>query len=194
MAKKAPSTTRGYREDLSEMPDWMKKKKCPKRDKFLAGARIQPRNIKGKEKLADLIDATFLAYNGARLREGCQLFTMKMLEPDVTIGMSLSGALTPAGLGCSAIVPLIKAGFVDWIVATGANLYHDLHFALNYPVRAGSFKMDDTELRDNDIVRVYDVLLGYSDWCSPNSRRRWARPNCTTCWAAMLPSGSGRPE
>ena len=163
MAKKAPSTTRGYREDLSEMPDWMKKKKCPKRDKFLAGARIQPRNIKGKEKLADLIDATFLAYNGARLREGCQLFTTKMLEPDVTIGMSLSGALTPAGLGCSAIVPLIKAGFVDWIVATGANLYHDLHFALNYPVRAGSFKMDDTELRDNDIVRVYDVLLGYSD-------------------------------
>jgi len=48
-------------------------------------------------------------------------------------------------------------------VATGANLYHDLHFALNYPVRAGSFKMDDTELRDNDIVRIYDVLLGYSD-------------------------------
>jgi deoxyhypusine synthase len=66
-------------------------------------------------------------------------------------------------LGCSSIVPLIKAGFVDWIVSTGANLYHDLHFALNYPVRTGSFKMDDTELRDNDIVRVYDVLLGYSD-------------------------------
>ena len=60
-------------------------------------------------------------------------------------------------------MPLIKAGFVDWIVATGANLYHDLHFALNYPVRAGSFKFDDTELRDNDIVRIYDVLLGYSD-------------------------------
>jgi deoxyhypusine synthase len=77
--------------------------------------------------------------------------------------MSLSGALTPAGLGCSSIVPLIKAGFVDWIVSTGAILYHDLHFALNYPVRAGNFKMDDTELRDNDIVRVYDVLLGYSD-------------------------------
>ncbi len=163
MAKKTPAPTRGYREDMSEMPEWLKKKKCPNRDKYLAGARILPKNIKGKEKLADLIDETFLAYNGARLREGCQLFTTKMLEPDVTIGMSLSGALTPAGLGCSAIVPLIKAGFVDWIVATGANLYHDLHFALNYPVRAGSFKMDDTELRDNDIVRVYDVLLGYSD-------------------------------
>ena len=61
-----------------------------------------------------------------------------MLEADVTVGMSLAGALTPAGLGCSCIVPLINAGFVDWIVGTGANLYHDLHFALNYPVQVGS--------------------------------------------------------
>ncbi len=61
-----------------------------------------------------------------------------MLDPDVTIGMSISGALTPAGLGCSSIIPLIKAGFVDWIVSTGANLYHDMHFALNYPVHAAA--------------------------------------------------------
>jgi deoxyhypusine synthase len=162
MAKKE-TPTRRYREDLTETPEWLRKKKCPERDKFLSGKRIQPKNLTGKEKLADVIDETFLAYNSARLREGCQLFTEKMLEPDVTIGMSLSGALTPAGLGCSSIVPLIKAGFVDWIVATGANLYHDLHFALNYPVRVGRYNMDDTALRNNDIVRVYDVLLGYSD-------------------------------
>src|ERR1017187_1597919 len=155
--------TSRYREDLLDTPEWLKKKKCPTRDKFMSGKRIRPKNITGKEKLADLVDETFLAYNGARLKESCQLFTEKMLGADVTIGMSLSGALTPAGMGCSSIVPLIKAGFVDWIVATGANLYHDMHFALNYPVRVGSFKMDDTELRDNDIVRVYDVLLGYSD-------------------------------
>jgi len=160
---KTPKTTRTYREDMTEMPDWLKKQKCPHRDHFLAGQRIMPRNLTGKEKLADIIDNTFLAYNSARLKEGARLFTEKMLEPDVTIGMSLSGALTPAGLGCSSIVPLIKAGFVDWIVATGANLYHDLHFALNYPVHVGDFRMDDTQLRSNDIVRVYDVLLGYSD-------------------------------
>ena len=130
-----PHKTRRYREDMSEMPDWLKKKKCPNRDKFMSGERIMPKNLTGKEKLPDVIDSAFLAYNGARLREGCRLFTDKMLEPDVTVGMTLSGALTPAGLGCSSIVPLIKAGFVDWIVATGANLYHDLHFALNYPVR-----------------------------------------------------------
>jgi len=163
MAKKTTTPAKRYREDMTEMPEWMKKKKCPNRDKFMSGPRILPKNIKGKEKLADLIDNTFLAYNSARLKEGCQLFTQKMLEPDVTIGMSLSGALTPAGLGCSSIVPLIKAGFVDWIVSTGAILYHDMHFALNYPVMVGSYKMDDTELRNNDIVRVYDVLIGYSD-------------------------------
>jgi deoxyhypusine synthase len=160
---KTEKTAHRYREDLSETPDWLKKKKCPMRDKYLSGKRIQPKGITGKEKPADLIDHAFLAYNAARLKEGCQLFVDKMLAPEVTVGMSLSGALTPAGLGCSSIVPLIKAGFVDWIVATGANLYHDLHFALNYPVHVGSFKMDDTALRDNDIVRVYDVLLGYSD-------------------------------
>jgi deoxyhypusine synthase len=160
---KHETKNRRYREDLSEVPDWLRKKKCPQRDKILSGKRILPRNLTGKEKLADVVDNAFLAYNSARLREGCRLFTEKMLEPDVTIGMTLSGALTPAGLGCSSVVPLIKAGFVDWIVATGANLYHDLHFALNYPVRAGSFSMDDTMLRNNDIVRIYDVLLGYSD-------------------------------
>ncbi len=162
MATKNP-TQRRYREDLTEMPEWLKKKKLPQRDKYLSGQRILPKNISGKEKLADLIDKTFLAYNSARLKEGCQLYTNKMLEPDVTVGMSLSGALTPAGLGASSVVPLIKAGFVDWIVATGANLYHDLHFALNYPVHVGRFNMDDTDLRNNDIVRVYDVLIGYSD-------------------------------
>src|SRR6266446_3878171 len=151
------------REDVSEMQDWLKEKRCPHKKQFLSGQRIMPKNLTGREKLADLVDSTFLAYNSARLKEGCQLFTDKMLDPDVTIGMSISGALTPAGLGCSCIIPLIKAGFVDWIVSTGANLYHDMHFALNLPVHAGSFKFDDTDLRDNDIVRIYDVLIPYSD-------------------------------
>ena len=123
------NATRHYRKDLSDLPDWLRRKHCPNRKKYLSGRRILPGGITGKEKLAALIDETFLAYNGGRLKEACQLFTEKMLQPDVTIGMSLSGALTPAGLGCSSIVPLIKAGFVDWIVSTGANLCHDRPFA-----------------------------------------------------------------
>lgn len=154
---------RRYREDLTETPDWLMKKKCPHKANYMSGKRILPKGLTGKEKLPQIVDDIFLAYNSARLKEGCQLFRDKMLEPDVTIGMTLSGALTPAGLGCSCVVPLINAGFVDWIVATGANLYHDMHFALNYPVHVGSFKFDDTDLRENDLVRIYDVIIPYSD-------------------------------
>jgi deoxyhypusine synthase len=155
--------THRVREDLSEAPDWPLKKKCPHKRRYLSGKRIMPKGITGRETLSALMAETFLAYNSARLREGCELFTHKMLQADVTVGMSLAGALTPAGLGCSCVVPLIKAGFVDWIVATGANLYHDLHFAFNFPLHVGSHRVDDADLRRNGVVRIYDVLLGYTD-------------------------------
>ena len=151
------------RPNVSELPDWLRKKKCPNKSRYLSGKRILPPGLTGRESLSRMMEETFLAYNAARLREGCELYTHRMLEPDVTVGMSLAGALTPAGLGCSCIVPLIKAGFVDWIVATGANLYHDLHFAFNLPLHVGSHLVDDADLRQNDVVRIYDVLLGYAD-------------------------------
>ncbi len=84
-----------------------------KKSHYLSGRRIDPRPIAADIQLPDLIDETFLAYNAARLREACQLFTQKMLEPDVTVGLSITGALTPAGLGISALIPLVQAGFVD---------------------------------------------------------------------------------
>jgi len=151
------------RENLSEIPDWMLKKKCPRKSQYLSGKRILPKGITGKESLETIVKETFLAYNAARLYEGCQLFTERMLAPDVTVGMSLAGALTPAGLGCSSVIPLIKAGFIDWIIATGANMYHDSHFALNYPLHVGSPYVNDTDLRTNDVVRIYDIFLGYTD-------------------------------
>ena len=128
---------------------------------FLQGGRIAPRRIDGTETAADLIDGTFLAYNGARLREACQLFTQKMLEPDVTIGMTLTGALTPAGLGMAALIPLIESGFVDWIISTGANLYHDAHFGLGLSMHRGNPLASDTVLREEGIVRIYDIFFDY---------------------------------
>jgi deoxyhypusine synthase len=133
--------------------------KSPQHDQYLSGKRILPPGLQGGERIADTLEQAFLAYNAARLREGAQLFTQKMLQPDCTIGMSLSGALTPAGLGASCLVPLIEAGFVDWIVSTGANLYHDLHFAFNCKLSAGDFHSNDTVLYEAGVVRIYDVLL-----------------------------------
>ncbi len=133
------------------------------KQQFLRGKRILPKPITGKESLSDLVDNTFLAYNGGRLQDACRLFVEKMLDPNVTIGMSLAGALTPAGLGSAAIIPLINAGFVDWIVATGANLYHDMHHAMNMPLYRGSPFSPDQELRKLGVVRIYDILLEYND-------------------------------
>ena len=129
--------------------------------RFLKGSRIDPRPIDGRESVADLIDETFLAYNAARLREAAQLFTRKMLEPDVTVGLTLTGALTPAGLGMAALIPLIEAGFVDWIISTGANLYHDTHFGLGLAMHRGNAQESDVVLREEGIVRIYDIFFGY---------------------------------
>lgn len=131
---------------------------------YLRGQRILPKPITGKENLPDLMDNAFLAYNAGRLQEGARLFSEKMLANNgVTVGMSIAGAMTPAGLGASAVIPLIKAGFVDWIVATGANLYHDMHHAMNLPLFRGSPFSRDVELRRFGVVRIYDILLDYND-------------------------------
>src|SRR5213592_3100280 len=84
-----------------------------------------------------------------------------MLEPDVTIGMTLTGALTPAGLGMAALIPLIESGFVDWIISTGANLYHDAHFGLGLAMHRGNPTASDTVLREDGIVRIYDIFFDY---------------------------------
>lgn len=137
--------------------------KPSKRDCYLSGRQILPPAIKGGEPVADLVEQTFLAYNAGRLREACRLLADKMLQPEVTLGLSVAGAMTPAGMGAACLVPLIEAGFVDWLVATGANLYHDMHFAFNCKLFAGDFRLDDSELFAEGVVRIYDVLLGRED-------------------------------
>src|SRR5438128_3439687 len=133
-----------------------------KTSKLLGGRRIDPAPITPNTALADLIDESFLAYNAARLREACQLYTRKMLEPEVTVGLSLTGALTPAGLGMSALIPLIKAGFIDWIISTGANFYHDTHFGIGLSMHEGNAQTSDIILREEEVVRIYDIFFDYS--------------------------------
>ncbi|MFN2433452.1 MAG: deoxyhypusine synthase, partial [Gemmatimonadota bacterium] len=125
------------------------------------GAPIFPEPLRGGETLADVIDEACLAYNGGRLRDACRLLATKILEDDVLVGLSLTGALTPAGLGRSCLIPLVRAGFVDWIVSTGANLYHDTHFGIGLQMHRGSPFLDDTLLRREGVVRIYDVLFDY---------------------------------
>jgi len=142
----------------------MKKDKpqCPGKSRYLCGKRILPTPISATTSIVQLIDGMD-AYNGGRLRAACHLLRDKYSQEDVTIGLSIAGALTPAGLGPSAIIPLMNHGFVDWLSATGANMYHDLHFAFNMPMHRGSHTVDDADLRDKGVTRIYDILFDYED-------------------------------
>jgi deoxyhypusine synthase len=133
----------------------------PRQSRFLSGKKINPSPIRKGIKLANLIDEVFVAYNAARLREGCQLYAQRMLAEDVTVGMSLSGALIPAGMGISTFIPLIERGFIDWMVSTGANLYHDAHFGIGLSLHCGDPQINDVVLRQEGVVRIYDIFFDY---------------------------------
>ncbi len=120
---------------------------------------ISPPQLRSGQTVAAVIDDSFLAYNGRRLREACRLFAEKIARPKTRIALAISGALTPAGLGASCLVPLIDRGWVDWIVSTGANLYHDLHVTLGFPPERCPRDVDDADLRKEGKVRIYDILL-----------------------------------
>lgn len=140
----------------------MSKTKKTSSKKFAAYPRLNPLGVGKNISAADLVDQCFLAYNGGRLREAAQLLAEKMLPDNGFIGMSLTGALTPAGLGKSCLIPLMKAGFVDWIISTGANLYHDLHYGLDMQLYAGSPFLNDVDLHRDGVIRIYDVIFDYN--------------------------------
>ncbi len=120
--------------------------------------RIEIRPLKGAELVADLIENHFNAYNAARVWEICRLMKEKVLRPEVTVGVSLSGAMIPAGMA-SSLIPLIENGFIDYMISTGANLYHDTHFGLGFDLFRSTPFADDVELFRRRIIRIYDITF-----------------------------------
>ena len=127
---------------------------------YLRGRTISYYRPRGSADVRRLIDEGFQAFNAGRLSEACHIFTDGMLDPahDTTIGLTLAGAMTPAGLG-GCVIELLERGLVDFVISTGANLYHDLHYALNFTLHRGSPFLDDVELYEHGIIRIYDVLF-----------------------------------
>jgi deoxyhypusine synthase len=127
---------------------------------YLQGKPIKYYRPRGSQDVRQLIEGGFQAFNAGRLSEACHIFADKMLAPqnDTTIGLTVAGALTPAGLG-GCVIELMDRGLVDFVISTGANLYHDLHYALNFTLHRGSPFLDDVELYEQGIIRIYDVLF-----------------------------------
>ena len=127
----------------------------------LLSRKITPTPIPSEISVVDLIDGYFTAYNSARLREACHLLSREVMQAGVTVGMSLSGAMTPAGFGTSVLAPLMQHGFIDWMISTGANLYHDMHYGLGLDLYASNPFVDDVKLRDEGRIRIYDIIFDY---------------------------------
>jgi deoxyhypusine synthase len=121
---------------------------------------IDPLQLEGAEAVADLIDKVYArsGFNGRRLAEAAHLYS-RMLREDTTVCLTMAGAMTPIGMS-GVVNSLIRFGFVDFIIATGANLYHDLHRPYNMPMMQGHFAVDDNELAETGIARIYDVFIG----------------------------------
>ena len=127
---------------------------------YLSGRPIKYYRPLGDPSIRTLIDDGFQAFNAGRLSEACKIFSDKMLAPknDTTIGLTVAGAMTPAGLG-GCVIEMMERGLVDFLISTGANLYHDLHYALNFTLRRGSPFLDDRALYAAGVIRIYDVLF-----------------------------------
>jgi deoxyhypusine synthase len=122
------------------------------------GKKIDPPNISPDMNCSELIDFFGqTGYNARRLAEAADTLE-EMINSGATVCLTLAGAMTPIGLG-KAIATMIENGFIDWIVSTGANVYHDLHFAYDLPVRQGYHDVDDDVLYENQIVRIYDTYI-----------------------------------
>lgn len=129
------------------------------KNNYWKGKTISPIAIDDNMTITRLVDEVFdgMGYNAKRLAEACHLFK-SMLDENSTVCLTLAGAMTPVGMG-GAIIKMMDKGFVDWIVTTGANTYHDLHFAYKLPVHQGNYCADDNELAENNVVRIYDVYI-----------------------------------
>ncbi len=136
---------------------------CLSRSDWLSGELIEPLKLIGNESTADLLDNVFArsGFNARKLAEGAQLLT-RMLEADATVGLTLAGAMTPIGMS-GICISLIEHGFVDFIISTGANLYHDLHRPFNFPMVQGDSNVDDNVLADAGVARIYDTYIADDD-------------------------------
>ena len=141
------------------MPSGHDKDCCPGASRWLDGRPIEPLELAGNEDTADFVDRVFArsGFNARKLAEGARLYT-RMLGADATVGLTLAGAMTPIGMS-GVVIALIEKGFVDFIISTGANLYHDLHRPFDFPVVQGNTRVDDNALADNGVARIYDTFI-----------------------------------
>ncbi|MBV9946735.1 MAG: deoxyhypusine synthase family protein [Myxococcales bacterium] len=131
-------------------------KRAALRHRFEKARDVRPRAITGNETPGDILTHRFPAYVGRQERTAYELMR-RSVEQDCAVFLTLSGAMTPAGLHQSCLIPLLERGLVDAITTTGANLYHDAHRIIGHRVREIDPSAGDLQYRLARIIRIYDL-------------------------------------
>ena len=124
-----------------------------------------------------------ISFQGRNLATAHRVW-LKMLEDDVTIFLGMAGALSAGGLRL-IVAHLIANRYVDCLVSTGANLYHDLHETRGQRHYIGSPNSDDAALAEHRIDRVYDTyadeeeFIGNDIWIADFATTIEPRPYTT---------------
>jgi deoxyhypusine synthase len=104
-----------------------------------------------------------ISFQGRNLATARRIWE-KMLGSDVTIFLGIAGALSAGGMRM-LVAHLIERRYIDCLVSTGANLYHDLHETRGRRHFIGSPVLDDAALAAERIDRVYDTLASEDEFC-----------------------------
>ncbi|WP_394844141.1 deoxyhypusine synthase family protein [Pendulispora brunnea] len=126
------------------------------RKAFETARTVHPVGITGKERPHDIITNMFPAYVGRQERTAFELMRRSITEDCCTF-LTMSGAMTPAGLHQSCLIPLLDRGLIDCITTTGANLYHDAHRIIGHRIREIEPNAGDLQYRLARIIRIYDL-------------------------------------
>ncbi|MCD6493702.1 MAG: deoxyhypusine synthase [Archaeoglobaceae archaeon] len=120
------------------------------------GEKIEP--IFPANNVIDLIDAfSNTAFNAKRMGEAAKIYK-EMVESKSFIFFTMAGAMIPAGMRL-IVTDAMKNGFLDVFVTTGANIVHEVVESLGIGHYKGDANVDDVELANSNINRIYDVFL-----------------------------------
>jgi len=117
---------------------------------------IIPPSLSRGMTITDIINSLGrTSFEARNVYRGARLFR-RMIDHGDVIWLGIAGAGIAGGMG-GMVISLLEAGFIDVICSTGAQVYHDLHFAFDLPVKAISPNCDDNVLRRHGDTRIYDI-------------------------------------
>jgi deoxyhypusine synthase len=145
----------------------------------------EPIQINPTASISGLLDKMGgIGFQGRNLSRAARVWERMLRDPDCTIFLGLSGAMVPGGMR-ELLVYLIEHRFIDVLVSTGANLFHDVHETFGRYHYLGSEYVNDVELFEKGLDRMHDIFAAEEEFRHVD--------NFTGAFSAMQQDIQGKP-